>query len=202
VVLATVTHFNSFVMEVRLAGITETLQPTDRHRLFSVTRDDWVPTSQLRAGEELATINGVFRIESVRFSSGTHRVYNIEVETEHCFYAGAAGVLSHNQNPCAGGAISVDDALSLADKFMDLGTPIRSVDGKTGVQFIQTGVDNLGQTITKRVGLDLNLASPHVQQIGPHLNLQTQINGVIQRAGALADPHIPINPSTIRPGDF
>jgi hypothetical protein len=98
--------------------------------------------------------------------------------------------------------ISVDDGLALADDFLNLGTPIQSVNGKTGVQFIQSEVNAAGQTVTKRVGFDLNPASPHVQQLGPHLNLQTQINGVIQKAGPLADPHIPIDPSTIIPGDF
>jgi len=101
VVLATVTHFNSFVIEVRLAGVAEVLQPTDRHRLFSVTRNDWVPAAQLTIGEELATKAGIIRVEAITPKLGTHRVYNIEVETEHCFYAGAAQVLSHNSNPCA-----------------------------------------------------------------------------------------------------
>jgi hypothetical protein len=27
-------------------------------------------------------------------------VYNLEVETEHCYYVSARGVLSHNANPC------------------------------------------------------------------------------------------------------
>lgn len=78
--------------------------------------------------------------------------------------------------------------------------PVRSVDGKTGVQFIQEFTEN-GKKITKRAGLDLNPNSSHVKQLGPHLNLQTQINGKIQK-GALADPHIPIDPKTIRSGDY
>ena len=101
VVLATVTHFNSYVMEIQLQGVDEVLQPTDRHRLFSVTRNDWIPAAQLRPGEKLATCTGIVRIDSIKHRPGTHRVYNIEVETEHCFYAGAAQVLSHNVNPCA-----------------------------------------------------------------------------------------------------
>lgn len=81
------------------------------------------------------------------------------------------------------------------------GVPIRSVDGKTGVQFIQEFTEN-GQKITKHAGFDLNPNSSHVKQLGPHLNLQTQINGRIQKKGPLADPHIPIDPKTIRPGDY
>lgn len=80
------------------------------------------------------------------------------------------------------------------------GVPVRSIDEKTGVQFIQEFTEN-GQKVTKRVGFDLNPNSSHVKQLGPHLNLQTQINGKIQK-GALADPHIPIDPKTIRSGDY
>jgi len=98
-------------------------------------------------------------------------------------------------------SISVDEALSRASDFMKDGVPIRCIDGATGVQFIQEFEEN-GMKITKRVGFDLNPASSHVQQLGPHLNLQTQINGKIQKSGALKDPHTPVDPSTIRPGDY
>jgi hypothetical protein len=59
-----------------------------------------------------------------------------------------------------------------------------------------------GQKITKRVGIDVNPSSKHVIRQGPHLNLQTQINGRPVTKGPLADPHIPIDPKTIRPGDY
>ena len=101
VVLATVTHYNTFVMEVRLEGQSELLRPTDRHRLFSITRNDWVPTKSLQPGEELRTATGLARISSVQPLPGTHQVYNIEVETEHSYFAGKAKVLCHNANPCA-----------------------------------------------------------------------------------------------------
>jgi hypothetical protein len=101
VVLATVTHHNTFVMEVRLKGGAEPLRPTDRHHLFSVTRNDWVPTVSLQAGEILRTADGTARITSVQPWPGVHRVFNLEVETEHSYFAGEAKVLSHNTNPCA-----------------------------------------------------------------------------------------------------
>ncbi|MBS0660178.1 MAG: Hint domain-containing protein [Verrucomicrobia bacterium] len=101
VVLATVAHYNTFVMEVRLEGQEEPLRPTDRHRLFSVTRNNWVPTASLLPGEQLRTDTGTVRIASVQSHPGKHRVFNIEVETEHSYFAGKARVLSHNANPCA-----------------------------------------------------------------------------------------------------
>ncbi len=99
--------------------------------------------------------------------------------------------------------ISMDDALTLADQFLIQGvsSKITIIEQNSGIQVIQTFVDSQGQSITRRVGFDVNLNSSHVRAMGgPHLNLQTQINGVIQR-GNLADPHISINPNTVRPGD-
>ncbi len=98
--------------------------------------------------------------------------------------------------------ISVDEALKIADDFLDLGTPIKTIDSKAGVQFIQESIDAQGRTITKRAGFDLNKASGHVQKRGEHLNLQTQIYGKVQTNGPSVDPHTPIDPRTIRSGDF
>ena len=56
VVLATVTHYNSFLMDLRLAGVAEPLHLTDRHPLFSAIRQDWCQragkSSQGFAGEK------------------------------------------------------------------------------------------------------------------------------------------------------
>ena len=94
--------------------------------------------------------------------------------------------------------ISVDEALDIASEFVTPDRAIKSIDGKSGVQFLQSYTDDAGRQITKRVGFDINPASPHVRKHGPHLNLQTQIDGVIEKS----DPHIPINPNTINKGDF
>jgi hypothetical protein len=96
----------------------------------------------------------------------------------------------------------MDEALRLASDFMEPGVAVRSVESKTGIQLIQEFVDSQGQRITKRVGFDVNPNSPHVRQLGPHINLQTQINGKIQTSGPLSDPHIPIDPKTVRKGDY
>ncbi len=101
VVLSTLTHCNGDVYELRLAGSSEVLEPTGRHRLFSATRNDWVRKETLSEGEQLKTRDGVQTIASIGHRAGIHRVYNIEVETEHCYYVGPQQVLSHNQNGCA-----------------------------------------------------------------------------------------------------
>ncbi len=101
VVLTTVTHLNSFVMKIKLVGEDTLIEPTDRHRLFSVTRNDWIPAVQLTVGELLKTKDGSIEIESITQRLGTQRVYNIEVETQHCYYVGNNKILSHNVNKCA-----------------------------------------------------------------------------------------------------
>lgn len=81
------------------------------------------------------------------------------------------------------------------------GEKIEIKKNKTGFQFIQNYTEN-GKKITKRAGLDLNPNSSHVKKIGPHLNLQTQVNGNVVKGGKLADPHISIDKNTIRVGDY
>lgn len=60
-----------------------------------------MPTASLETGEILRTVDGSARIASIKSRPGPHRVFNIEVETEHSYFAGKAKVLSHNANPCA-----------------------------------------------------------------------------------------------------
>ena len=97
--------------------------------------------------------------------------------------------------------ISMDQAIQNATDFLEPGVPQQLFVGPTGLQVIQNFPDADGNMITKRVGFDINPDSKHVQKLGPHLNLQTQKNGVIQ-GGVLADPHTAIDPTTIKPGDI
>lgn len=95
----------------------------------------------------------------------------------------------------------MDDAVSLG--LQHVGKKGRIVpSGSGGYQFIGIGVNPQGQNVTRIARFDINPNSPHVQQYGPHLNLETQINVKPVRKGSLADPHIPVDPSTIRPGDI
>jgi hypothetical protein len=55
-----------------------------------------VPTRTLVAGEELTTAAGATRIVDIRRLDGEHRVFNLEVEGEHWYFVGEAGVLAHN----------------------------------------------------------------------------------------------------------
>ncbi len=102
VVTMTVTHENSHVFELELSGfdaqgraITETLCPTDVHKLYSVERG-WVMTKNLRVGEVLRTQQGAATITSIKRKAGDQRVYNFEVEVTHAYYVGYTRTLSHN----------------------------------------------------------------------------------------------------------
>jgi len=60
-----------------------------------------VPAGELKAGETLSTATGGLTIASIEPKLGIHRVFNIEVETDHCFYVSRSEILSHNVNGCA-----------------------------------------------------------------------------------------------------
>jgi RHS repeat-associated protein len=95
-------------------------------------------------------------------------------------------------------AITMDEAVELGARHVN-GQGVMEVTGSgTNFQFRNT-VENAAGDIETRIGrFDINPADSHVQQYGPHLNLETQINGV----SVGLDPHLPIDPRTIRPGDI
>ena len=99
VVLATIAHANGNVRRLNLAN-GEAIELTGRHRLFSASRAEWVQASQLVEGELLRTQGEPVQISTIEWLPEVHRVYNLEVETEHCFFVGSARVLAHNQS-CA-----------------------------------------------------------------------------------------------------
>ncbi len=84
------------IYELKLASHAEPLRPTDRHPILSETRQEWVPAVQLQPGELVKTASGSVTVESISRLPGMHRVYNMEVEEDHRYFAGAAEVLSHN----------------------------------------------------------------------------------------------------------
>jgi hypothetical protein len=95
----------------------------------------------------------------------------------------------------------METALDLAAQHLG-GPPTRIVtSGSGGVQFIRE-IKTGSSTTTLIARFDINPASKHVQKRGPHLNLEMQINGRTVTTGPNADPHIPIDPGTIRPTDY
>ncbi|WP_329410347.1 hypothetical protein OG802_13345 [Streptomyces sp. NBC_00704] len=67
---------------------------------------------------------------------------------------------------------------------------------------MSVSTDASGNQVRKIARFDVNPESGHVQKLGPHLNLETQVNGKTVTSGPLKDPHTAIDPSTIRSGDY
>jgi len=95
VVTATITHANDDVRTLTMSS-GEVLYVTGNHRMYSATRQNWVPVKDLRIGEELRTTKGRESVSALGYQRGRHQVYNLEVETEHCYFVGDGEVLTHN----------------------------------------------------------------------------------------------------------
>ena len=96
-VIGTVKHKANTVMDLTWSYCTTTSTPD--HRYYSVSRQAYVPASDLRPGELLRTDTGaVTPVQAVgpkRF--GLIEVYNLEIEHFHNYYVGAGeSVLVHN----------------------------------------------------------------------------------------------------------
>ena len=171
---------------------------------FWVADKGWVEAKDLIVGSLLQTADGrVVDVDKVEKREGKVEVYNLKVEGIPTYYVSELGILVHNANcppltppPNPTNPISMDDAVSLGAQHVGDGGQI-GISGSGGYQFISSGVDAQGNNIARVARFDINPNSPHVQQAGPHLNLETQINGRPVRNGPLADPHIPIDPNTI-----
>ncbi|MEH1789026.1 MAG: polymorphic toxin-type HINT domain-containing protein [Nostoc sp.] len=196
-VLDTFVRETSALVDLYVDG--EVISTTGEHPFWTPDKG-WVEAKDLQVGSLLQTEDGrVIDVDRVEKQEGQFKVYNFNVEGFHTYFVSDLGILVHNT--CGGSPISFDEAIERAQQFLEPGVPMRVMDGPTGIQIIQEFTDSAGRRITRRVGFDVNPSSGHVRQLGSHLNLQTQINGVIQR-GALTDPHIPIDPSTVRTTNY
>jgi len=100
VVLATTESSTTRAMQLEFEGQDAPLVATAPHRFYSEDQDAWVPAEKLRAGEHLRTQTGTLTLKSVQPKPGTYRVYNLEVETDHCYFVTDDAVLTHNMSPC------------------------------------------------------------------------------------------------------
>ncbi|GAA2965873.1 RHS repeat-associated core domain-containing protein [Actinokineospora diospyrosa] len=171
---------------------------TDHHLFFDTDSRVWTRADELAAGSRLRTPRGTAVVAGARVHTMTTRTYDLTVEAVHTYYvlAGAAAVLVHN---CR--TITMDEALDLAaDHVGDNPSVVRS--GSGAVQFMKSYTDDRGRVITRIARFDVNPNSPHVRDLGPHLNLEIQVNRKPIAKTEYADPHYPIAASTIRQGDW
>jgi RHS repeat-associated protein len=114
VVLTTFNRMHPKVVDVDLAD-GSVLKATANHPLYSITRQGWTAAGELTEGEILATSEGRLAVASVTAVAGSYRVFNLEVESDHCYFTGDAHVLSHNS--CAT-TISSDAAKAGANPYL------------------------------------------------------------------------------------
>ena len=96
VVLMTINHDNTFLYQLNLDSRGPPLKVTGYHPLFSETRNQWVQVYDLKEGERLRTRDGFAKITRKERVHGRFKVYNLEVEADHRYYAGEQRVLAHN----------------------------------------------------------------------------------------------------------
>jgi hypothetical protein len=96
-VTGTFSHMAEDVLDVKLVGFDQPLGVTSQHRIYELEGEAFLEAAKLLVGQRLRTKTGEVVIESIEKRAGTFRVRNIEVEYEHVYYAGEAGILVHNQ---------------------------------------------------------------------------------------------------------
>lgn len=103
VVISTINHLNKNCCDLVLqsgSGGTERIIATDIHPFWSATRQEWIAAIDLSEGELVSGLHGQTHwVQSVTRTAGTHRVYNMTVETDHVYRVGLLNVLVHNNYP-------------------------------------------------------------------------------------------------------
>ena len=79
-------------------GSTETINTTDEHPFHVSDMNAWTRADQLLVGDELSTISGTVRLESLVFTSERVPVYNLSIPDSPTYYVGEYGVWVHNAN--------------------------------------------------------------------------------------------------------
>ncbi|MFN0059590.1 MAG: RHS repeat-associated core domain-containing protein [Planctomycetota bacterium] len=101
-VTGTFSRHSAILLEISFVECVEPLLVTPRHPLFSDDRETWVDAEQVRVGERLRTNDGTVTVKSTATRRGLFRVFNLEVDGQHRYYAGDCEVLSHNVYTCNG----------------------------------------------------------------------------------------------------
>lgn len=100
VVTATFHHQAARTINVAIAGLEEPIGTTPNHPFWSETAQQFVRADQLSPGDEVRILHGTAVVTSITPRGPPEPVYNLEVQFEHVYRVGDAGVLVHNGNPC------------------------------------------------------------------------------------------------------
>jgi hypothetical protein len=86
-------------LHVSVAGEVSCLRVTSGHPVWSVTRGAWIGAGELVPGEALAAWRGEPVAVLANLPEANTATWNLEVENEHVYRVGPAGILVHNTCP-------------------------------------------------------------------------------------------------------
>ena len=86
-------------LHVSVAGEVSCLRVTSGHPVWSVTRGAWIGAGELVPGEALAAWRGEPVAVLANLPEADTATWNLEVENEHVYRVGPAGILVHNTSP-------------------------------------------------------------------------------------------------------
>ena len=86
-------------LHVSVAGNVSCLRVTSGHPVWSVTRGAWIGAGELVPGEALAAWRGETVAVLANLPEADAATWNLEVEYEHVYRVGPAGILVHNTCP-------------------------------------------------------------------------------------------------------
>lgn len=122
VVTGTFCHRRGNILQLHLAGTDEPIGVTDNHPIWSVDRQKFIPSAELRLGERLRPLGGLAEISQIQHLPDEQHVYNLEVHGDHVYHVSTLGVLVHNTTPGRTGKqsrlreLSDDPNVSSADR--------------------------------------------------------------------------------------
>jgi len=90
-----VTRDAADLVEVELENGT-TIVGTSTHLVWHVDEDGWVDLADLREGDQLDTLSGPVKVQSIAPANELSDVYNIEVHGHHVYRITDDGILVHN----------------------------------------------------------------------------------------------------------
>jgi hypothetical protein len=101
IVTGTYRHSSSEVFDLRVEGLSKSIGTTGNHPFWSIDRQSFVRADSLQAGERLRGFDGPLTVIASTRRASPEPVYNLEIQVDHVYHVGSAGVLVHNGNRSA-----------------------------------------------------------------------------------------------------
>ena len=102
IVIGTFHHQNATVLDLTFQAEhgKANVGSTPNHRIFSKTRNEWIPAEELDLGELVLTQTGTATLLQKTPRLNTFPVYNLEIHQNHNYYVSELKILVHNNENC------------------------------------------------------------------------------------------------------